>query len=65
MLLQVGALVAIGTGLMEPSVIPKLLNQGSSQLPGEGWQLCLSEEKGPVAHTFHLQWSTADHEMTS
>ena len=32
--MQVGALIAVGTGIMRPSVISELLNKGSTQLPG-------------------------------
>ena len=31
---QVGTLIAVGTGIMRPTVISELLNKGSSQLPG-------------------------------
>ena len=33
--MQVGALVAVGTGLMDPSTITDILNLGSTRLPGD------------------------------
>ena len=32
---QVGALVAVGTGLMDPSAITDILDMGSTRLPGD------------------------------
>ena len=34
LMVQVGALIAVGTGIIEPDVIAKLLVRGSSHLPG-------------------------------
>ncbi|CAL5229933.1 g13359 [Coccomyxa viridis] len=56
---MVGALIAVGTGIIEPSVIARLLIRGSSQLPGEqhrGW--AVAEAQGLTLEECHY---AADH----
>ena len=47
---QVGALIAVGTGIIEPSVIARLLIRGSSQLPGMFYALQQVSAHGGGGH---------------